>query len=166
MLCPRDWGWAFKRTHVKIRRQLCAISSLLIYLVNSRGFHIFASTFTYWSITLYPPSPSILDLFYKCFPSMHICIPHACWCPQILIEGVGCPGNGSYRWLWSTLWVVGNKPRSFTGVNRALNYWTTMPSPQKNTFKRMISVNLWIISQKSHLWRKSLFSSVRCWNTN
>lgn len=25
------------------------------------------------------PPPNILDLFYKCFPSMDICIPHACW---------------------------------------------------------------------------------------
>lgn len=58
-----------------------------------------------------------------------VCVPYASLVTEEVRRGFWIPWKKGYRWLWSTLWVLGTWPRSSVRATLAPNYWTITLAP-------------------------------------
>lgn len=56
-----------------------------------------------------------------------------------LVWAFQIPWNWSYRHLWATVWVLGNKPRSSVKAARTLCHWTNSSAPSRFFFSLISS---------------------------
>lgn len=100
-----------------------------------------------------------------CFAWMHVSIRHFHVCCHI-----SC--YDSYRWLWTTMWVLGTKSESFARAASVCNFWAISPVPFLRIFicncVRMHAV-LTEASRWQMLWRsyRKLWTALLwCWKLN
>lgn len=85
-------------------------------------------------------------LLYGCFACMRFCAPHVCLVSSRGSRGSKILWNWSHRWVWSTVWVLGNKPRS-------LNHWVTSPAPALGILKTALAF-LGYFKRCRNIWNK------------
>jgi len=54
---------------------------------------------------------------------------HMCTLPAGVRRGFQDPEKWSYRWLWTTTWVLGTEPRS-SGNKKYSHHWTIPSAPE------------------------------------
>lgn len=71
-----------------------------------------------------------LFLFYvrECFPCMYVCVLRSCVVPTEFRGRHPISRNGSYRHLWTTMWVPRTEPWSSARTESALNHWVVISS--------------------------------------
>lgn len=84
---------------------------------------------------------------------MRFCAPHVCLVSSRGSRGSKILWNWSHRWVWSTVWVLGNKPRS-------LNHWATSPAPALGILKTALA--FWVILKSAETYGTSC-DSLKTW---
>jgi hypothetical protein len=62
---------------------------------------------------------------------------------NITEEGIG----SHYRWLWSTMWLLGIELRTSGRAVSALNLWAISPAPN-TCFYKLLTFRGWLFTQK------------------
>lgn len=85
----------------------------------------------------------------RCFAYRYVCAPHIRLVLLEATKGQQIAWNGSYRWLWAALWVLGAEPRSSGRAASTQSHRAVYPSPSISS----------LLNGKSH--RRSII--LLCW---
>lgn len=97
----------------------------------------------------------ILFYSYECFDFIDSYAPHVCLLQIEARKGHQILWKWSYRWLWVTTWVPGNKPRSCTKAASVFIHWIISPALWILIIQRMCQIWLFL-HIPSHMILKTL----------